>query len=38
VTPIAERQDLPGVPKPRTEAEPGSVTPLRKRPPRNRPL
>jgi hypothetical protein len=38
VTPIAERQDLPGVPKPRTEAEPGSVTPLRKRPPRNHPL
>jgi hypothetical protein len=38
VTPIAERQDLPGVPKPRTEAEPGSVTPLRKRPPRDRPL
>jgi Family of unknown function (DUF6350) len=32
VTPIGEK--LPGVPRPRTEAEPGSVTPLRKRPPR----
>jgi Family of unknown function (DUF6350) len=38
VTPIGERLDLPGVPKPRTEAEPGSVTPIRKRPPRDRPL
>jgi hypothetical protein len=38
VTPIGEKQGLPGVPKPRTEAAPGSVTPMRKRPPRNRPL
>ncbi len=37
VTPIGERTDLPGVPRPRTEPEPGSVTPLRKRPPRGRP-
>jgi hypothetical protein len=38
VTSIGEKRDLPGVPKPRTEAEPGSVAPFRKRPPRNRPL
>jgi hypothetical protein len=38
VTPIGEKPGLPGVPKPRSEAEPGSVSPLRKRPPRNRPL
>jgi hypothetical protein len=38
VTPIGEKSGLPGVPKPRKEAEPGSVSPLRKHPPRNRPL
>jgi hypothetical protein len=38
VTPIGEKPDLPGVPRPRSESEPGSVTPLRKRPPRDRPL
>jgi hypothetical protein len=37
VTPISERRRLPGVPRPRKEAEPGSVSPLRKRPPRDRP-
>jgi hypothetical protein len=34
VTPIGER--LPGVPRPRTETEPGSISPLRKRPPRDK--
>jgi len=38
VTPIGEKRELPGVPKPRAEAEPGTVAPFRKRPPRNRPL
>jgi hypothetical protein len=37
VTPIGGKQSLPGVPRPREEAEPGSVTPLRKRPPRKGP-
>ena len=37
VTPIGDKQELPGVPRPRKETDPGSVTPLRKRPPRNRP-
>jgi hypothetical protein len=37
VTPIGEKHELPGVPRPRKEADPGSVTPLRKRPPRNGP-
>ncbi|MDN3357129.1 DUF6350 family protein [Actinomadura sp. DC4] len=37
VTPIGERQQLPGVPRPRKDADSGSVTPLRKRPPRDRP-
>src|SRR3569833_3208519 len=37
VTPIGEKPDLPGAPRPRTDSEPGSVTPLRKRPPRDRP-
>jgi hypothetical protein len=37
VIPIAEKYDsgIPGVPRPRPE--PGSVSPIRKRPPRDRP-
>jgi hypothetical protein len=38
VTPIGDKPQLPGVPRPRKETDAGSVTPLRKRPPRNRPL
>jgi hypothetical protein len=39
VVPIGEKQEsaLPGVPRPRTEGASGSVTPLRKKPPRDRP-